>query len=91
MPTPEEIFKQLIVEPDGWRVLAAIMIPPIRMALKALYAVEMTKDQEMAVEAELYKAHVMRKSSMNMEFGYREAVKLQDKLIQEFKGDVKML
>jgi len=83
MPEVEEVFKRLMQSPDGWRKIAAIMISPIRHKLKDLYALDMTKEQEVIVEAEVYKASIMKDAGLST-FGYKEATKLQDKLVKEF-------
>ena len=81
----EEAFNRLMKTQDGWRKIAAVMISPIRHKLKDLYALDMTKEQEVIVEAEVYKASIMEDAGISV-FGYKEAVRLQDKLVDEFKG-----
>jgi hypothetical protein len=89
MPEVEEVFKRLMQSPDGWRKVAAIMISPIRHKLKDLYAVDMTKEQEVIVESEVYRASIMKEAGVET-FGYKEAIRLQDKLVKEFKGQTPM-
>jgi hypothetical protein len=86
MTNIEEAFNRLMLTQDGWRKIAAVMISPIRHQLKDLYALDMTKEQEVIVEAEVYKASIMKDAGIAT-FGYKEAVRLQDKLVKEFKGE----
>ena len=83
----EEVFNKLMQTQDGWRKIVAVMLSPIRNKLRELYALEMSKEQEVIVEVEVYKASVMKDAGLST-FGYKEAVALQDKLVDEFKGQV---
>jgi len=81
----DEAFSRLMSAEDGYKKVAACMIPPIRRVLKQAYDLEMTKDQECRVEAEVYTRSVLGLSSS---FDYREAVKLQEELISQFKMEL---
>lgn len=72
------VFNSLLQYNEGWRKIAATMISPIRHTLKSYYGLNMTRDNEYEVEAEVWKA------SQAGGFSYKEAVRLQDKLAKKF-------
>ena len=72
-----ELFDRLVKSPEGWRKVAACLVNPIRLQLKDLYEISLTKDQELYIEAAVYEASLA-------DFKYKDAVRLQDKLVKEF-------
>jgi hypothetical protein len=82
-PDPDVVFNKLMNTPEGWRKVASCMVNPIRLKLKDLYAYEMTKEQEYIIYAEVYKAHLLRAATFN----YKEALRMEDRLVGEFKGN----
>lgn len=79
MSTPDEAFYRVSKSEGGIKKIAYCLINPIRMQLLA-YGKKLTKEQEYEIEAEVQAA------SLKDNFSYREIIKLQDRLIDRFRG-----
>jgi hypothetical protein len=73
----DEVIQRIMQTPDGYRKIAASMINPIREKLK-FYGKTLSKEQEVLIE-------VFCKELCAKPFNYRDAIILQDKLVNDFR------
>lgn len=72
----DDVLKSLAQTPDGYRKIAASMINPIREKLKA-HGKTLSKEQETLIE-------VFCKELCSRPFNYKDAIVLQDRLVNDF-------